>query len=102
MTSIQPVDIGTLIEATPGIYGGRPCLAGTRFPVLEVAVHFKEGMPAEEMLDHFPFLDLPRIYAGITYYLANRAAIDCELEQEQRDYTDALAQDRAERARASA
>jgi len=102
MASIAPFDIGTLIESTPGVYGGQPCLAGTRYPVLQIAVHYQEGMSAEEIFDHFPDLDLPRVYAGITYYLANKAAIDAELEQEHRDSMEALARHRAERARASA
>ena len=66
-------------------------------------MHYREGMSAEEILDHYRDLELASIYAGIAYYLANREAIDAELAEEHREYMEALAADRAQRtARASA
>ena len=101
MASTAPFDIGTLIEATPGVYGGRPCLAGTRFPVLQVAVAHNSGMTPEQIVEHFLDLDLAKVYAGVAYYLANKAAIDCELEEDARLYAECAAAQRAEWARAA-
>jgi uncharacterized protein (DUF433 family) len=40
------IDIGTLIEQTPGIRGGRPCVAGTGVSVLRIAGWYKlDGRP---------------------------------------------------------
>ena len=46
MTTPTVVDISSLITQTPGVYGGRPCLAGTRFPILQVAACYLDGMTA--------------------------------------------------------
>jgi hypothetical protein len=53
------------------------------------------------MVKAFEGLDLARVYAGIAYYLANRAAIDAELEEEAREYEATLAASIADREQAS-
>lgn len=90
MTAPQEVDIGTLIESRPDVYGGRPCLAGTRFPVLQVAADFRSGMSAPEIVATYEGLDEAHVHAGIAYYLANKKAMDAELEAEKREYEDGL------------
>ena len=77
----KPVDIGSLVTQTPGVYGGRPCLEGTRFPILSIAVAYNAGDSPEKVATQFS-LDLVRVYAGFAYYLANREAIDADLEEE--------------------
>jgi uncharacterized protein (DUF433 family) len=101
MATTAPFDLGTLVTCTPGVYGGRPCLAGTRYPVLEIAVHYTAGMSADEIADEYG-LALAHVHAGIAYYLANEAAIDSELEEERREYDAGLAEHIAKQARASA
>ena len=102
MVSSAPFDIGTLIEATPGVYGGRPCLAGTRFPVLQVAVHYREGIAPRDLAERFGGLDLAAVHAAVAYYLVNREAMDAEIDALERDYQEALEADRKNRLRASA
>ena len=81
MASTAPFDIGTLITCTPGVYGGRPCLAGTRFPVSMVAAYVRDGIEGlTELFEAFPFLDPTAVHAAVTYYLANKAEIDRELD----------------------
>jgi uncharacterized protein (DUF433 family) len=94
-------DIGQLITRTPGVYGGRPCLAGTRFPILQVAVHFNAGEPPEQIAALYG-LPLTHVYAGVAYYLANREAIDEELAEEERAYVAASSACSPGGARASA
>ena len=96
MTSSTPVDIGTLLTRTPDVYGGRLCLAGTRYPVTHVGSQYREGMSAEEIADDYS-LPLELVYAGVTYYLANRAAVDAEIEEDDRLYMEAYAKHTAER-----
>ena len=82
MTAPAPavVNINSLLQSKPGVNGGRVCLAGTGLSVRAISVLYNEGLTAEEILrDCYPHVDLPRIYAAITYYLANKAAIDADL-----------------------
>jgi uncharacterized protein (DUF433 family) len=90
MTQVTTVDIGTLITQTPGVYGGRPCLAGTRYPVLEIAVHYNAGVRPETLAEDFD-LPLDKVYAGYAYYLANKKKIDDDLEEEREEYLAAKA-----------
>jgi uncharacterized protein (DUF433 family) len=83
MAQATTVDIGTLITKTPGVYGGRPCLAGTRYPVREVAVHYNAGVRPEELAGEYN-LDLEKVYAAIAYYLANKESIDSDLREAQK------------------
>ena len=80
MATTAPFDIGTLITSTPGVYGGRPCLAGTRFPVLQIAAYARDGWTAERMLEEHPHLGEEKVHAAIAYYLANREAFHEELD----------------------
>lgn len=83
------VELNSLIERIPGVQGGRPCLTGSGMPVIQIAVHYKAGRTAEEILEGYPHLDNARVYAGIAYYLANKAAIDAELDEELREFQQA-------------
>jgi uncharacterized protein (DUF433 family) len=87
----RPWTIGTLITRRPGVYGGRPCLAGTRFPVMQIAVMHNEGLTPEQMVSRFQGLELSWVYAGVAYYLAIKAAVDAELDEEERIYQEGLA-----------
>lgn len=82
MSSSAPFDIGTLITSTPGVYGGRPCLAGTRFPVLQIAAYVRHGWTAEQILDEHPHLGEEKVHAAIAYYLTNREAFHQELDED--------------------
>lgn len=93
MTSVPSTEIAGLIASTPGVYGGRPCLAGTRFPVLEVAAQYNGGSTAEEIAASYE-LDLAAVYAGVAYYLLNKDEIDGELARERSEYSAALASHR--------
>jgi uncharacterized protein (DUF433 family) len=99
MTAPGEVDIGTLVERRPGVYGGRPVLKGTRFPILAIASLVKQGWDADrihrEYLEH---VNISLVYAGITYYLANRDAVDAELAADQAAY-EAAAQAQREQLR---
>jgi uncharacterized protein (DUF433 family) len=82
-----PVDIGTLIERTPGVVGGRPRIAGTRMPVATIAHYWLAGNAAEQIVDRvFPHLDLAQVHAALAYYFANRQELDAEMEAEQAEY----------------
>jgi uncharacterized protein (DUF433 family) len=75
-------DIGTLIEQSPGICGGRPRIAGTGVSVRRIAIWYKLGHTPEEIATQIPHLTLVQVHAALTYYLANRDQMDSEIEAE--------------------
>lgn len=101
MASTAPFDIGTLITSTPGVYGGRPCLAGTRFPVLQIAAYVRDGWTAERILEEHPRLGEEKVHAAIAYYLANREAfhkeLDVDVDEIRRRFEEELSKRKRER-----
>jgi uncharacterized protein (DUF433 family) len=79
MTTPTTVDIGTLISSTPNVYGGRPRLARSGFPIIQLVADYHSGMRVADFLAAYSQLDEESVYAGIAYYLANRDALDSEL-----------------------
>lgn len=73
------------------MYGGRAVLKGTRTPVLLIAELYDREPNAAAVLRELAHLDPVLVMAGITYYLANKALIDAELEDDQRAYDEAAA-----------
>lgn len=65
-------------------------IQGHRVGLEHVLSYYLEGYPVEDIVDEFPGMSLEKIYAVITYYLANRAAVDAYLvrvrERKEQDY----------------
>jgi uncharacterized protein (DUF433 family) len=76
------MSIGSIIEATPGICGGRARLAGTRIPVHRIARYHHLGYAPEEILGVLNSLSLSQIYAALAYALANPEEIQASLREE--------------------
>ena len=56
------------IEVNPSIHFGKPCVAGTRIPVLSVLELLSEGLSFEEIIkDYYPDLQIEDIRACIRY-----------------------------------
>jgi uncharacterized protein (DUF433 family) len=78
MTPVVP----THIAATPGICGGKPCLAGTRIRVQDVYVwHELQGRTPDEIVSAYPQLTLADVHAALTYYWDNRADIERDMRE---------------------
>jgi uncharacterized protein (DUF433 family) len=70
------------IEKTPGICGGRACIAGHRIRVQDIVVwHEKRGYSPDEIVDMFPGISLADVYAALTYYFDNRQEIEVEFRK---------------------
>ena len=57
-------------------------VGGTRVSLLSVLTAFQYGASAEVIGEKFPALDLPDIYAVITFYLRHRQEVDTHLAEE--------------------
>jgi uncharacterized protein (DUF433 family) len=76
------VDIGTLIETSPEIRQGRPCIAGTGVTVRRIVGWHNLGLGPEEIAAKMERLTLAQIHAALTYYHANRDEIDADIAAE--------------------
>lgn len=66
----------TRIEKTPGLCGGRACIAGHRIRVMDIVVwHEKRGYCPDEIVEMFPGIALADVYAALAYYFDHRQEI---------------------------
>ena len=75
-----------MIEATPGVLGGKPRIAGHRISVQHVAIMYtRMGMSAEKIAKTY---NLPpaAVHAALAYYYENREEIDREIREEREFY----------------
>lgn len=64
------------IECSPEVCGGKPCIAGHRIRVQDVAVwHEYQGLSADEIVARFPQLTLADVYCALAYYHDHREEI---------------------------
>ena len=68
------------IEVNPSIHFGKPCVAGTRIPVLNVLELVSEGIPFEQIVqDYYPDLQLDDIRACVRYAIEVVSAEDIHI-----------------------
>jgi len=79
-------DISTLIAIDSNSDGNRPVIAGTRTSIRRIAGLYNQGNNAEEIARRLNHLTITQIYAALTYYHANREAIDKYIAEEQTAY----------------
>ena len=57
------------IAKTPGICGGRACIAGHKIRVQDIVVlHEMHGMSPREILEQYPTISLADVHAALAYY----------------------------------
>ena len=77
------IEIQSLLTRSPEMRSGKPCIAGTRFTVHNVAIYYKMGYAAEEIMREYPHLPPAGIYAALAYYHANQSEIEAEIATEE-------------------
>ena len=82
MATSSATDLNSLLVSKPGFRNGWPCLRGSGITVHNVGVRFSQGVTIQEMCEQNPHLDPSLFYAAVAYYLANRAIIEQQLEDE--------------------
>ena len=58
------------ITFNPQQCGGRPCIRGLRIRVQDILHLLAEGIPTDEILEDFPYLESEDIAACLTYAAA--------------------------------
>lgn len=80
------------VTRTPGVCGGKPCVAGTRVRVWDVYQWFEEGgASVAEIVEQFPQLTPADVHAAMAYFWDHEA----EIRREMADADAALAAARA-------
>jgi uncharacterized protein (DUF433 family) len=80
------------ITKTPGVCGGKACIAGHRIRVMDIVVwHEMRGYCADEIVAMFPGISLADVYAALAYYFDNRAEIEELFRKDEEAVTELLA-----------
>lgn len=70
------------ISKTPGVCGGKACIAGHRIRVMDiVTLHERGGMTPDEIADEYPGITLADVHAALAYYFDHRDDIDAEFRE---------------------
>jgi len=70
------------IAKTPGICGGKACIAGHRIRVMDIVMwHEDLGMSADEIVAAYPGLRLSDVHAALAYYFDNIAETRDEIRR---------------------
>jgi uncharacterized protein (DUF433 family) len=78
------------IETTPGVCGGKPCIAGHRIRVEDIVVwHERQGLSPDEIVGQFPQITLADVYAALAYYHDHQEEIRESMRQDEA-YADAM------------
>lgn len=74
------------IAKTPGICGGKACIAGHRIRVMDIVVQYENvGLsPTEIVKDVFPSITVADVHAAIAYYLDHREEIEANFAEDQK------------------
>ena len=73
------------ITKTPGVCGGKACIAGSRIRVMDiVGWHEHQKQTPDEILQSFPQLTHAAIHAALVYYFDNREEIADLFEESRR------------------
>ena len=71
------------ITRTPGVCGGKACIAGHRVRVLDiVAWHEHQGMTPDEIVSQVPSITLADVHAALAYYFDHIDEIQEEMREE--------------------
>ncbi len=72
------------ITKTPGVCGGRACIAGHRIRVMDIVLwHEMRGASPEEIVSLFPCITVADLQAALVYYRANRAEIEGDFRNDE-------------------
>lgn len=61
-------------------------IAGKRVSLDSIVYAFREGRSAEGIQQSYPTLTLEEVYGGIAFYLANQAAVDKAIVEEEAEF----------------
>jgi uncharacterized protein (DUF433 family) len=71
------------ISKTPGVCGGKACIAGHRIRVMDIVVMYERwGFSPDQIADQYPGITLGDVHAALAYYFDHPAEIAAEFARE--------------------
>jgi uncharacterized protein (DUF433 family) len=64
------------------VRGGKACIDDTRISVADVVALLKQGLSDRQIIERYPFLDLARVHAAISYYYENLEELEADLAED--------------------
>jgi uncharacterized protein (DUF433 family) len=72
------------IETREDRCGGRPCIAGTRIRVQDIACdHEVHGLTPEQIAREYPQVTLAQVHAALAYYFDHRGEIQRQIGEDE-------------------
>jgi uncharacterized protein (DUF433 family) len=72
------------ITKTPGVCGGRACIAGHRIRVMDIVVcHEMRGMSPAEIVYQYPGITIADVHSALAYYFDNVEEIRNEFRKDE-------------------
>jgi uncharacterized protein (DUF433 family) len=73
------------VTRTPGVCGGKPCIAGTRIRVWDIYEwHELAGRSVAEILSAYPQLSAADVHAALAFFFDHEAEIRTQIEADER------------------
>jgi uncharacterized protein (DUF433 family) len=80
---MDPTLLAPHVDSHPEKCGGKPCVAGTRVRVWDVAHHIERlGKSPDEVIQAFPRLTLADVYGAMAYYWDHRQEVEERIRQD--------------------
>lgn len=71
------------ITKTPGVCGGKACIAGTRIRVMDIVIWYEyQGKTPDEIVSHYPTITLSDVHQALAYYYDHLDEIREEMRRE--------------------
>jgi uncharacterized protein (DUF433 family) len=78
MATVLSID---MIVSDPKIRSGRPIIGGTTMRVQDIAIaHIYQGYTPEEIVRHYPTVNLAQVHAALAYYYTHKDEIDQQID----------------------
>jgi len=78
----MPAVVHPHITSDPSICGGSPRIEGTRITVRTIVIYvLHHGQTPEELITHYPDVNLASIYDALSYYYDHREAMDKDVAE---------------------
>ncbi|MGL4513896.1 MAG: DUF433 domain-containing protein [Lacipirellulaceae bacterium] len=79
---MEPTLLAPHVDSHPDKCGGKPCVAGTRVRVWDVATHVEHfGETPDQVLHAYPHLSLADVYGAMAYYWDHREEIEQQMKE---------------------